>query len=220
LAALALVSGCTVDVSSSPPELADAGPGGPDAPAAGVDAPALDGAETFADAPPDPPPDARPFLDLLVNGDIEAGVPPWMGTQASLLTGTGNPHGGTRALIVCKMLGSTSASFSVSNHAIETDAADPIAAGRRFQASAWVRAFSLPTTTPSSVSLVLREDGGAAAPEDNAGPPIAPSNSWAQVTTSAVIDRADRERLTLIVQPADAPTGSCFMLDDAAVWEE
>jgi hypothetical protein len=160
--------------------------------------------------------DAAVAPNLIDNPGMEDGTEPWT-PYNSVLSEHLDPHGGTKALLVCNT-GATG-DFTVYQDVLKVPG-DLIPKGQPYAASIWVTSAT-GSATPGKMMLTIRESGGAAARVDHDGPLVAgPGDAWIQLQASGTVQEPDRDNLIFIVWGLESVAGFCFAADDAVLRAE
>lgn len=158
-------------------------------------------------------PDAT-LPNLLSNSGLEVGFDPWTPFVATFRGTIMTPHGGLRAVVVCKDPTGTNDLFTAYADVVNGPA---VPVGARFRASVWVRkSFAAAEAAPPYLKLVLRERGGALPNRDVSGPVVMPiTTNWVQLTSELTVTDPGRTQINVLIWPGDTADGVCFAFDDA-----
>jgi len=156
--------------------------------------------------------------NLLLDPGFEAGDDRWEPYLGSATRTTTGPHGGQKALFICKDPTGDAGLVSVYRD-VYSDALAQLPPGAHFRSYAWVRAS--PTASnpaPSSLALVIRERGGPSPFFNHTGEELAPvTSTWTRITADGVITDGDRTALSIIIEAGNEVDGTCFAIDDTYI---
>jgi len=153
--------------------------------------------------------------NLLSNGGIETGVPPWEFFAATLQATNQTVNGGAHALVACKdeSVEGESDVFMAYVDVIS----DGSFGGKTYAASACVR-DKPGSSAPTQIHLALREKNGGVEKQYD-GASVVPTSSWQSITTSHAMTNSGNQLLVLFVWADSLPDDTCFVVDDAVVVE-
>jgi len=146
--------------------------------------------------------------NLVRNTGCESSTSDWDSYQGSLSRTTSAPRSGTAA---CQVTYTGGGDYTLDDNPATVSSPPQ---GARYTASAWVRST---TAVGKPVQLVLRQQGGAAAPSQARSPSVALSTSWQRLEVSATVDGAGRQALEVYVAQTDAVAGNSFQVDDVSL---
>jgi hypothetical protein len=148
--------------------------------------------------------------NLVANGGFEDGCSDWFSSSATLTSDT-TARSGAKSCRVCR--NGSEAGYYV--HRSVGGAAKP---GERFGATAWIRAAD-GSPAGSGFTIALRGIDALESPlEAASGQAAVPSATWQEATVSFEVTKEGTSHLTVDIGAEAGPDGSCFLVDDVAVF--
>lgn len=145
-------------------------------------------------------------VNLIVNGDFEAGVAGWVDLRADIGEETATVHAGAASAWAC-----LDAGFGAGDvYGLDTaEAVVPAPAGGAYRVEAWVRAGVGASAQPMSLSLRM-------SPGDiETSPGVAAAEDWVHLTFEAEVGGSGS--LTVRVRAVAASAGDCMLVDDVVL---
>jgi len=165
-------------------------------------------------ASPSPSVTPTPGVNLLSNPGFESGISPWASWQGKISLSS-DAHSGSRSASVAFVSGSTPPTYTIGNGPPGEVTDPPV--GARYEATAWVKGAG--SSIGKQVRLVIRDSKGNTQHE-TAGPWVALSSGWQQISVTHTISKAGMTGLDIYVVQTKAAGSDSFLVDDLSLYRK